>query len=103
MNTRSLTIASRLIRPSSRIAAPIRAPIQRRFASSEPQQPSPIAEFYKTFTRPVAKVLLMAMFTYQLVYWGWVKLEQDEITAEREGEIAKLEAEVKRLTHKSSA
>lgn len=27
----------------------------------------------------------MAMFTYQLAYWGWVKLEQDEITAEREG------------------
>ncbi|KUI56737.1 hypothetical protein VP1G_04085 [Cytospora mali] len=102
MNTRPLSIASRLIRPSSRITA-IRAPIQRRFASSEPQQPSPLSEFYKSFTRPVAKVLLMAMFTYQLVYWGWVKLEQDEITAERQGEIAKLEAEVKRLTHKSSA
>lgn len=27
----------------------------------------------------------MAMFTYQLAYWGWVKLEQDEIRAEREG------------------
>lgn len=45
----------------------------------------------------------MAMFTYQLAYWGWVKLEQDEITAEREGEIAKLEAEVKSLTHKASS
>ncbi|KAF3770700.1 hypothetical protein M406DRAFT_247643, partial [Cryphonectria parasitica EP155] len=41
--------------------------------------------FYKTFTRPVAKVLLMAVFTYQLAYWGWVKLEQDEIRADREG------------------
>ncbi|ROW06058.1 hypothetical protein VMCG_04690 [Cytospora schulzeri] len=102
MNARSLSIARRLIRPSSRLPV-IRAPIQRRFASSEPQQPSPLTEFYKDFTRPVAKVLLMAMFTYQLAYWGWVKLEQDEITAEREGEIAKLEAEVKRLTHKASA
>lgn len=46
------------------------------------------AQFYKDFTRPVAKVLLMAMFTYQLAYWGWVKLEQDEIRAEREGEFA---------------
>jgi hypothetical protein len=27
----------------------------------------------------------MAMFTYQLAYWGWVKLEQDEIRAGREG------------------
>lgn len=43
------------------------------------------SQFYKDFTRPVAKVLLMAMFTYQLAYWGWVKLEQDEIRAEREG------------------
>lgn len=40
--------------------------------------------FYKTFTRPVAKVLLMAIFTYQLAYWGWVKLEQDEIRDQRE-------------------
>lgn len=31
----------------------------------------------------------MAMFTYQLAYWGWVKLEQDEIRAEREGEFAR--------------
>lgn len=46
------------------------------------------AQFYKDFTRPVAKVLLMAMFTYQLAYWGWVKLEQDEIRAEREGVFA---------------
>lgn len=30
----------------------------------------------------------MAMFTYQLAYWGWVKLEQDEIRAEREGVFA---------------
>ncbi|EOO02940.1 hypothetical protein UCRPA7_1508 [Phaeoacremonium minimum UCRPA7] len=53
--------------------------------------------FYKTFTRPVAKVLLMAIFTYQLAYWGWVKLEQDEIRDQREKEITGLEAEVKRL------
>ncbi|CZR57892.1 uncharacterized protein PAC_07781 [Phialocephala subalpina] len=42
--------------------------------------------FYKTFTRPVAKVLLMATFTYQLAYWGWVKLEKDEIKREKTGE-----------------
>lgn len=27
----------------------------------------------------------MAFFTYQLAYWGWTKLEHDEIMAEREG------------------
>lgn len=45
----------------------------------------PQTEFYKGFTRPIAKVLLVAVFTYQLAYWGWVKLEHDEIMAEREG------------------
>jgi hypothetical protein len=27
----------------------------------------------------------MATFTYQLAYWGWVKLEKDEIKAQRNG------------------
>lgn len=42
-------------------------------------------EFYKTFTRPVAKCLLLAMFTYQLAYYAWVKLETEEIREERQG------------------
>lgn len=28
----------------------------------------------------------MAVLTYQLIYWSWVKLETDEIRAERDGE-----------------
>jgi len=43
--------------------------------------------FYKTFTRPIAKVLLMATFTYQLVYWGWVKLETDEVKGLKNGQL----------------
>lgn len=35
--------------------------------------------FYKSFGGPVAKVFLGAVFTYQAVYWAWVKLETDEI------------------------
>ncbi len=42
-------------------------------------------DFYKTFTRPVAKCFLLAIFTYQLVYWAWVKLETNEIKADTEG------------------
>lgn len=42
--------------------------------------------FYKTFARPIAKVLLMATFTYQLAYWAWVKLEKDEVRRNRTGE-----------------
>lgn len=37
------------------------------------------------------------MFVYQLAYWGWVKLEQDEITGERKAEIALLEGQVRSL------
>lgn len=35
--------------------------------------------FYKSFGRPIAKVFLGAVFTYQLAYWLWVKLETDEV------------------------
>ncbi|POS73106.1 hypothetical protein DHEL01_v208498 [Diaporthe helianthi] len=97
-----LSMVSRQARLSSTANA-FKGPIQRRFASSEPQQPSPLSQFYKDFTRPVAKVLLMAMLTYQLAYWGWVKLEQDEIRAEREGEVQRLEAQVAKLTGKPLA
>lgn len=45
----------------------------------------PQSNFYKTFGRPVFKVSLSAIFVYQLVYWAWVKLEQDEIREERRG------------------
>lgn len=44
------------------------------------------SQFYKTFTRPVAKVLVLAVFTYQVVYWSWVRLEADEVRAETDGE-----------------
>ncbi|KFA60924.1 hypothetical protein S40285_05790 [Stachybotrys chlorohalonatus IBT 40285] len=67
-------------------------PIRR--ASTETKQPSETAKFYKQFSRPVAKVLLLAVLTYQVAYWGWVKLETDEIRAETDGTIARLEAKV---------
>lgn len=44
------------------------------------------------------KVLLMATFTYQLTYWAWVKLEKDEIKAQREQEIKSLETKLKEVT-----
>ncbi len=42
--------------------------------------------FYKTNAGPIAKVLLMATFVYQLTYWGWVKLEKEEKKREMSGE-----------------
>ncbi|KAK8135232.1 hypothetical protein PG984_003172 [Apiospora sp. TS-2023a] len=48
----------------------------RRLYSSEP--PSRPQSFNKTFSRPIFKVALMAIFTYQLAYYGWKRLEQNE-------------------------
>jgi len=72
-----------------------------RFSSTEAQGQktvSPHIGFYKTFTRPIAKVLLMATFTYQLAYWAWVKLEKEEIKRERSAEIEGLEKQLGELT-----
>lgn len=38
---------------------------------------------YKTFVSPFAKVFLGAIFTYQVIYWTWLKLETDEIKVEK--------------------
>ncbi|PQE11349.1 Inner membrane assembly complex subunit 17 protein [Rutstroemia sp. NJR-2017a BVV2] len=64
----------------------------------EPLTNLPQRNFYKTFTRPVAKVLLMAAFTYQLVYWGWVKLEKNEMMEDKRREIRGLEETLERVS-----
>ncbi|KFZ17709.1 hypothetical protein V502_04442 [Pseudogymnoascus sp. VKM F-4520 (FW-2644)] len=79
---------------------------RRAFASSQPpagDAPKPVSghvNFYKTFTRPIAKVLLLATFTYQLSYYLWVKLEKDEIKSERQNEILQLEHQLQAALEK---
>ncbi|CAK7241850.1 MAG: hypothetical protein STHCBS139747_003321 [Sporothrix thermara] len=75
--------------------------IGRRWNSSS-SEPSAYSSFFKTFGRPITKVCLMAVFTYQLVFFGWTKLEQDEIRSERQ-EISLLEAKVKDLQEGNKA
>lgn len=48
---------------------------------------SPQANFYKTFSRPIAKVLILAVFTYQVAYWTWTKREADEACAKIDGKL----------------
>ncbi|KAF9881319.1 hypothetical protein CkaCkLH20_01469 [Colletotrichum karsti] len=73
--------------------------VTRFYSTSESgeKRPSIVGTFYKTFTRPVLKVLLMATLTYQIAYWSWTKLEQDEIRDEKQKEIDGLEARVAEL------
>ncbi|KAI6275049.1 hypothetical protein MCOR27_007143 [Pyricularia oryzae] len=59
-------------------------PFRKIRYSSSSSKPSLSGNFYKTFGRPILKVVLSAMFVYQVAYYGWVKMETDEITRDRE-------------------
>ncbi|KAG6003695.1 hypothetical protein E4U21_001803 [Claviceps maximensis] len=72
-------------------------PSPRVSYATSSKQPGPTSQFYRTFSRPVAKVLVLAVFIYQFTYWGWVKLEADEHQQRINVEIAKLEAQVDAL------
>ncbi|GAB0138288.1 hypothetical protein EsDP_00006525 [Epichloe bromicola] len=67
---------------------------RRRRRREELMHRSKQSQFYKTFARPIAKTLVIAVFTYQFFYWGWVKLETDEHQQKTDAEIADLEAKV---------
>ncbi|KAF2016066.1 hypothetical protein BU24DRAFT_422393 [Aaosphaeria arxii CBS 175.79] len=91
-----------------------RAPIQtiarsRRYATehppstsppppprSEPREPqSRAGAFYKSFASPIVKCFLGALFTYQVTYWGWMKLETLEEKRGYDDEIRDLKDQLK--------
>ncbi|KAI0012865.1 hypothetical protein F4779DRAFT_567192 [Xylariaceae sp. FL0662B] len=94
-------------RPARHAAAPIRVSTARRptmpisprpwarFSST--QAPSAYGQFYRTFGRPIAKAFLIAIFTYQVAYYFWVRLEQKEIKSEMRATISELEARIEQL------
>ncbi|CCE30030.1 uncharacterized protein CPUR_03878 [Claviceps purpurea 20.1] len=91
----------RLARSAARVALrPTQRPGLRSsrvsYATSS-KKSGPTANFYKTFTRPVAKVLAVAVFTYQCLYVGWMKLDAVEHQEKTDAEIAELEAQVAAL------
>lgn len=57
----------------------------RQYSSSSQKPTSQTGVFYKAWTRPVAKTALLAVFVYQLAYWGWSKLEVDDIKEQKKG------------------
>ncbi|KAK4615692.1 hypothetical protein CLAFUW4_10009 [Fulvia fulva] len=82
-------------------------PLRRYATGQQPQyqaptsasKPSPHREFYRGgLGRAVAFNFLVAMATFQVIYWGWLKLESLEVKEERTSEIERLEGEVGRLT-----
>ncbi|KAF2185126.1 hypothetical protein K469DRAFT_708419 [Zopfia rhizophila CBS 207.26] len=83
--------------------------IRRRYSSQPSPPSSPESQsnggqpgtragtFYKSFGSPILKTFLGALFTYQVLYWGWLKLESVEIKKEKEEEIDMLEAKLRGL------
>ena len=43
------------------------------------------------------------MFTYQVIYWSWLKLESEETKREMGGEVKSLEGEIRRMSKEKAA
>lgn len=59
-----------------------------------PKEPSRVGAFYKSFSAPILKCFLGALFTYQLAYFGWMKLEAIEEAQLKKDEIKGLRGEL---------
>jgi hypothetical protein len=53
--------------------------------------------FYKSFGRPIAKVFFMALFTYQVLHYSWMRLESMEEQEEKTAELQGLEGQLREL------
>ncbi|PKS10723.1 hypothetical protein jhhlp_002480 [Lomentospora prolificans] len=94
-----LFAALRMPRATPRLAS--RQP--QRFSSTSTKPPSIHGNFYKTFGRPIAKVVLLSILTYQIIYLVWIKLEADETKTLRNAEIKELETKVKELQSRTTS
>ncbi|KAF2222104.1 hypothetical protein BDZ85DRAFT_137209 [Elsinoe ampelina] len=68
-----------------------------------PTKDNPHRNFWNSFGRPIAKVFLGAMVTYQLVYFTWLKLEAVEEKFDKDAEVKRLEAQLHGLTKDKDA
>lgn len=80
-----------------------RAPQRRLESTYQPPSPNPKSgsdrhrDFYRTFGRPLAKNFLIAVAAYQVLYFSWLKLESYEVKKQGEGEVKKVEGELRGL------
>ncbi|CAD0093553.1 unnamed protein product, partial [Aureobasidium mustum] len=86
--------ASRSSRAAFSTLRPLRQqPTYQPPTPSEPENPH-------SFGRPIAKVFLMALFTYQVIHYGWLKLEAMEEKEEKTAELQGLEGQLREMTKK---
>ncbi|KAH0363545.1 hypothetical protein KCU65_g7377, partial [Aureobasidium melanogenum] len=89
--------ASRSSRAAFSTFRPLRQqPTYQPPTPSEPENPH--RAFYKSFGRPIAKVFLMALFTYQVLHYGWLRLEAMEEKEEKTTELQSLEGQLREMT-----
>ncbi|KAF2084196.1 hypothetical protein K490DRAFT_68981 [Saccharata proteae CBS 121410] len=82
--------------PSAHVGAPLRSTRPSQTGTVNPRADTNSKRaFYKDFGPPVFKVFLGALVTYQVLYWGWMKLESVDMHAEKTDELRRLEAEVR--------
>ena len=97
-----------LLRPNLlRIRATRLLTIPRRFNSTEQPPSTPKANrhggFYKEYGPTVIKNFLIALCTYQALYWSWMKLESIERKQKGDSEVRALETEVRKLTNEAGS
>ncbi|KAM0721685.1 hypothetical protein Q7P37_002610 [Cladosporium fusiforme] len=99
---------TRLLAPATRRAAFFQHRMQSTYQPPEAPKPeapksNPHRDFYKYRSRPVFKAVLIAIFTYEILYWGWLKLESMETKHETEGEIKSLETQIRQAAKDNGA
>jgi hypothetical protein len=85
----------------ARTTNPLIRPIRRNLSiepqpppPQPPKQPSKVGAFYRSFSAPILKCFLGALFTYQLAYFGWMKLEALEEAHDKRAEIKGLQTDL---------
>lgn len=96
MRLNSTAVASTLQRPYHSTPARMQSTYQP--PNPPKSQGNPHRNFYRHFGRPVAKNFLIAVATYQVLYWSWLKLEGMETKKRKTEEMHSLEGELRKLT-----
>lgn len=68
--------------PNAHVSMPREAPDNRLPSLSDTSKRT----FWMSYGRPIAKVFLGAWFTFQVLHYGWVKLESMEEKYDKDGE-----------------
>lgn len=67
------------------------------YQAPEPPKSNPHRDFYRGPFRPIAYNVLIALATFQAIYWSWLKLESLEVKQTANKELQSLEGELEGL------